>query len=93
MLPGAPHGCSLEGCEDLIFGTPRHLRLLRTPSGVWQAKNFTERGMDIWMSAAGFVLFPYSFSGHSSLSNVVTALKFQLVLLFIKGVLGISQQT
>ena len=45
------------------------------------------------MSAAGFVLFPYSFSGHSSLSKVVTSLKFQLVLSFIKGVLGISQQT
>ena len=33
------------------------------------------------MSAAGFVLSPYSFSGHSSLFKVVTELKFQLVLI------------
>ena len=44
LFPGAPRGRSLESCDDLVFGTPRHLRLVRTPRGVWQAKNFTQGG-------------------------------------------------
>lgn len=70
----------MEGYEDLIFGSASSLRLVRMPSGVWWAKNFTagDGHVDV---RSWFVLSLYLFSRYSNIVKVITKMKFQLVLI------------